>query len=270
MGIINITPDSFSGDGILMRADAGAFIDAAVAQGVAMASEGADLLDVGGESSRPGHSPVDDAEERRRAVPVVRALREALPDMPISIDTTKVSVATAALDAGADLINDVSGVVGSDALPRLAAERGVPYILMHDRAEARYRNLMAEIVAELEAAIERALGVGVAWDHLIVDPGVGFGKTADHNLHLLGRLSELRILGRPMLVGTSRKSTIGKVLDVQADERLEGTLATTALAVAAGMDIVRVHDVEPNRRAARMADAIYRRGAIGPSGWEPS
>ena len=225
-----------------------------------MAAEGADMLDVGGESSRPGHAIVDEAEELRRVVPVVRALRAALPDMPLSVDTTKPAVAAAALDAGADVINDVWAVGPDDRLARQAAERGCPLIVMHNRAEARYRTVVAEVVGDLARAIDRALSLGAAWEDLIVDPGIGFGKTAEQNLHLLHELSTLRSLGRPILLGTSRKSTIGKVLDLPAGERLEGTLATTALGVAYGADIVRVHDVAANVRAARVSDAIVRGG----------
>src|SRR5438093_1484442 len=197
-------------------------------------------------------------EEASRVVPVVRAIRAALPDMPLSVDTTKPAVAAAALDAGADAMNDVWGVARDDALSRLAAERGVPIVLMHNRTEPRYTNLLPEILADLQLAIERALAAGVAWANLLVDPGFGFGKTPDQNLALLRELGSLRLLGRPIVLGTSRKSTLGKVLDLPADERLEATLATTALAVAAGVDIVRVHDVRANVRAARIADAVVR------------
>jgi dihydropteroate synthase len=259
MGIVNVTPDSFSGDGLL-AGDPGEAVAAAVARAVRMADEGADLLDVGGESSRPGHHPVEAAEEVARVVPVVRAIRAALPAMPISIDTIKPTVASAALDAGADLVNDVWGVAEDDSLARVAAERAVPLVLMHNRAEARYVNLVPEVIADLQRAIERALRAGVAWDRLVVDPGFGFGKTPAHNLVLLRELGTLRLLGRPVLLGTSRKSTLGKVLDLPPAERLEATLATTALGIAAGVDIVRVHDVGPNVRVARVADAIIRGG----------
>lgn len=274
MGVINVTPDSFSGDGLLGPSGGAshtmdAVVEAAVQQALLMAAEGADLLDVGGESSRPGHAEVPPEEELARVVPVLRAIRAVLPEMPLSVDTIKRGVAEAALEAGADLINDVAAVGPDDALARLAAERGVPYIVMHDRSEARYTNLMAEVLSELERALERALGLGLAWETLIVDPGFGFGKTPEHNLHVLRHLEALRVLGRPVMVGTSRKSTIGKVLDLPAGERLEGTLATTALAVAGGVDLVRVHDVAPNLRAARMADAVHRSGRIGAHGWEP-
>ena len=255
MGILNVTPDSFSGDGLLAGAD---WAQGAVAQALAMAGEGADLLDVGGESTRPGHATVDDAEELRRTIPVVRAIRAALPDMPLTIDTTKPAVAEAALEAGADAINDIWGVSDDDALARVAATHGVPLILMHNRAEPRYRDLVAEVVDELGRAVQRAESVGVPRSNLIVDPGVGFGKTAEQNLDLLRNLARLRELGRPILLGTSRKSTLGKVLDLPADQRVEATLATTALGIAAGADIVRVHDVRENVRVARMADAIVR------------
>jgi dihydropteroate synthase len=257
MGIINVTPDSFSGDGLLAADDDDA-VRAAVDQAVRMAAEGADLLDIGGESTRPRHAPVNADDEIRRTQPVVRAVREALPAMPLSIDTTKREVAEAALDAGADLLNDIWGTDQRSGMPALAAERGVPIVLMHNRREARYRNVVAEVLADLQRAMDRALDAGIAWESLIVDPGIGFGKTADHNLAVLRDLSLITALGRPVLLGTSRKSTIGKVLDLPADQRLDGTLATTALAIASGVDIIRVHDVQPNVRAARVADAVVR------------
>jgi len=258
MGIINATPDSFSGDGVLADEAAPDPVAAAVAQGRRMVAEGADLLDVGGESTRPAHAPVDAAEERRRVVPVVAALRSALPGTPISIDTTKAEVAAAALEAGADLLNDVWGVGGDDAMARLAAERRVPMIVMHNRTEPRYADLMAELIADLRAALDRARRLGNEPGRLIVDPGFGFGKTPEHNLTVLRELGVLRQLGRPILLGTSRKSTLGRVLDLPVDQRLEATLATTAVGIARGADIVRVHDVRENVRAARMSDAIVR------------
>ena len=254
MGILNVTPDSFSGDGLLGDGVGHDVIELARS----MADGGADILDLGGESTRPGHSAVTPSDEIARVVPAIQAVREAFPTMPISVDTTKVDVAAAAIDAGADLINDVWGVGADDAMIRLAAERQVPIVLMHNRAEARYTNLIPEIVADLQRAIERALVVGVAWDDILVDPGFGFGKTAEHNLAVLRELPTLALLGRPILLGTSRKSTLGRVLDLPADQRLEATLATTALAIAAGVDIVRVHNVRENVRAARMADAVVR------------
>jgi dihydropteroate synthase len=183
----------------------------------------------------------------------------------ISIDTPSPAVAEAALDAGAHVLNDVWGVADDPGMVRVAAERGVPIVLMHNRAEARYRNLVAEVVADLQRALERATDAGVAWDRLIVDPGFGFGKTPDHNVALLAGLGALRVLGRPVLLGTSRKSTLGKILDLPADQRVEATAATTALAIAAGADIVRVHDVRENARTARVADAILR--GWRPDGW---
>jgi dihydropteroate synthase len=263
MGIINVTPDSFSGDGVLSMPDGDARrardpIEVALETARRMMAEGADILDVGGESTRPGHQPVDVEEERSRVVPILQALRRAFPAVPLSIDTTKPSVAQAALDVGADLINDVWGVGADDALPRLAAARNGPLVVMHNRAEPRYTRFMAEVVADLRAALDRALGLGVNWGDLIVDPGFGFGKTPEQNLELVRELGQLRALGRPILLGTSRKSTLGRVLGLGHDQRLEATLATTALAIAGGVDMVRVHDVEPNVRAARIGDAIIR------------
>lgn len=260
MGILNLTPDSFSGDGLLADPAADP-MPGIVALARRMAAEGADLLDLGGESTRPGHAPVAEAQELARVLPALRAVRAALPAMPLSVDTTKPAVAAAALDAGADLLNDVWGVgPGGEALARVAAERGVPLIVVHNRAEARYDDVVAEVVADLGAALARAESAGVPGERLIVDPGIGFGKTAEQNLILLRGLAALHQLDRPILLGTSRKSTIGRILDLPADQRLEGTLATTALGVAAGVDIVRVHDVAANRRAARVADAIVRGG----------
>ena len=265
MGIVNVTPDSFSGDGILAD-QPGETIARAVAMATAMAGDGAELLDVGGESTRPGHAVVDVDDELARVVPVVAAIRAALPEVPISVDTTKPAVAGAAIEAGANLVNDVWGVAADDALARLAGEQGVPLVVMHNRVEARYRSFLAEVIADLERALERALAAGCAWETLLVDPGFGFGKTPEHNLELLRRLDALHVLGRPIVLGTSRKSTLGKVLDLPADERLEATLATTALAAAAGIDVVRVHDVRANVRVARMTDAVVRRQAAATAG----
>jgi dihydropteroate synthase len=200
-------------------------------------------------------------EEWRRVVPVVTALRRALPGTPISVDTTKVDVARAALDAGADLINDVWGVALRSDLVDLAAERRVPIVLMHNREQPVYADLLGEVIADLEGAIERAVAAGVPPDNVIVDPGFGFGKTPLQNLALLRGLAALRVLDRPVLLGTSRKSTLGRVLDLPPDERLEATLATTAIGIANGADLIRVHDIRPNVRAARVADAVVR----GPS-----
>jgi dihydropteroate synthase len=262
MGIVNVTPDSFSGDGLLagnVAESSQAAIHAAVAQARRMAADGADILDVGGESTRPGHVPVGAEEEAARVVPIIAAIHAALPDVPISVDTAKVPVAAAALDAGAVLLNDVWGVSADDAMGRLAAERHVSLILMHNRERPEYADFMAELLADLRAALARAETAGVPAANLIVDPGFGFGKTPDHNLQVMRRLGELRSLGRPILLGTSRKSTLGRVLGGSPPEdRLEATLATTALGIVAGTDIVRVHDVLANVRAARMADAVVR------------
>jgi dihydropteroate synthase len=260
MGIVNVTPDSFSGDGLLARPDDP--VAAAVDQARRMAADGADLVDVGGESTRPGHERTEADEELRRVVPVVAAIHAALPDLPISVDTTRPAVAEAALDAGAAMLNNVWGVADDPGLARVAAERDVPIVLMHNRVEARYRNVVAEVVAELERAVERVVAAGVAVDQVIVDPGFGFGKTPEQSLAVLRDLGALRILGRPILLGASRKSTLGRILDLPVDQRLEATLASTALAVAAGADIVRVHDVRENVRVARVADAVIR-------GWSP-
>jgi dihydropteroate synthase len=261
MGIVNVTPDSFSGDGLLasVAGRGGAAVEAAVIQARRMVEEGADILDVGAESTRPGHEPVPAAEETARVVPVIAAIHAALPQIPISVDTTKAEVAAAALAAGAVLLNDVWGVARDDAMARLAGERQVPLIVMHNRAVAHYADFVAELLADLRAALDRAQEAGVPRGNLIVDPGFGFGKTPEHNLEVMRHLRELRELGFPVLLGTSRKSTLGRVLGgVPPEERLEATLATTALAIAGGVDIVRVHDVLANVRAGRMADAIVR------------
>ncbi len=261
MGIVNVTPDSFSGDGLLATAAgaAGAPVEAAVLQARRMVEEGADMLDVGGESTRPGHEPVSADEETARVIPVIAAIYAALPGTPISVDTAKAAVAEAALDAGASLLNDVWGVSPDDAMARLAAARGVPMVVMHNRVEPHYEDFAAELIGDLRAALDRAVVAGVQRHNLIVDPGFGFGKTPEHNLMVMRDLAGLRQLGAPVLLGTSRKSTIGRVLGgLPVEERLEGTLATTALGIAGGVDVVRVHDVRPNVRAALVADAVCR------------
>jgi dihydropteroate synthase len=257
MGIVNVTPDSFSGDGLL-AGDSREPIAMAAAQARSMVADGADLLDVGGESTRPGHVEVAEPDEIERVVPVIAAIRRTLPDVPISVDTTKAAVADAALAVGADLVNDVWGVAEDDSLARIAAAHGVPLVLMHNRAEARYDDLVGEVIADLAAAIDRAVRAGVDRERLIVDPGFGFGKTAEQNVAILAAIGQLRVLGRPILLGTSRKSTLGLILDLPADQRLEATLATTALGIAAGVDMIRVHDVRANVRVALTADAIIR------------
>ena len=260
MGIVNVTPDSFCGDGLLAAVGAdGATLETAVAQARRMVEEGADILDVGGESTRPGHDTVPAAEEAARVLPVIAAIHAALPDVPISVDSAKQSVADAAIAAGASLINDVWGTSTDDAMARVAVARGVPMVVMHNRAEPLYEDFAAELIADLRAALDRAVAAGVPLGNLIVDPGFGFGKTPEHNLAAMRELPALRRLGRPVLLGTSRKSTLGRLLGgLPVEERLEATLATTALGIAGGVDIVRVHDVRANVRAALVADAICR------------
>jgi dihydropteroate synthase len=273
MGILNVTPDSFSGDGLLAGRPDGSVgagvIASAVTTAIDMVADGADLLDIGGESTRPGHAVVATEEELDRVAPVIAAVRHALPDVAISVDTTKPPVAEAALAAGADMINDVWGVGPDDGLVRVAAAHRVPLIVMHNRVEPVYADLVSEVIADLRKALERAVRLGVAADDLLVDPGFGFGKTPEQNLAIVRELGALRSLGRPILLGASRKSTLGRVLDLPAEERLEATLATTAIGIAAGADIVRVHDVRANVRVARMSDAIVRgtwRDAPAPGG----
>jgi dihydropteroate synthase len=263
MGIVNVTPDSFSGDGLLARVPGAreAATEAAVIQARRMVEEGADILDVGGESTRPGHEVVPEDEEVARVVPVIAAIHAALPETPISVDTSKPVVAEAALAAGASMINDVWGVSTDDTMARLAGKRGVPMVVMHNRAEAVYRDFATELAADIRGALERAEAAGVPMRNLIVDPGFGFGKTPEQNLTSIRELPRLRAIGVPILLGTSRKSTIGRVLGgLPVEQRLEGTLATTALGIAAGADIVRVHDVRANVRTALVADAICRGG----------
>jgi len=257
MGIVNVTPDSFS--------DGGRFLDpdAAIEHGLRLADEGADLLDVGGESTRPGAEPVGAEAETDRVLRVVEALASK-SGIPVSIDTTKAPVALAALDAGAQILNDVAaGRFDRDMFP-LAAERRTPVVLMHMRGEPRtmqqtpvYGDVVGEIARYLEDRAEAAVAAGIARDKIIVDPGFGFGKTREHNLLLLRRMREFRCLGFPILAGTSRKSFVGAVLgDLPVDERLEGTAATVALSVANGASIVRVHDVREMARVVRMVEAV--------------
>jgi dihydropteroate synthase len=250
MGIVNTTPDSFSGDGL--GSDAGA----AVAQGLRMVEEGADMLDVGGESTRPGHTPVTAAEEIARTEEVVRRLaRES--GVPVSIDTYKLEVAELAPAAGATILNDVWGLTRSPAIAELAARTGCALVVMHNQDGTDYSgDLMAEIKRFLGIAVARALAAGVPREKVIVDPGIGFGKTVDHNWEVMRRLAELRELGQPILIGTSRKSFIGKLLDLPASDRLEGSISTNVAAVLRGADIVRVHDVLALSRAVRVADRM--------------
>lgn len=275
MGIVNVTPDSFSGDGLLrdQSGDQEHVIQAAVAHALRLLDEGADIVDIGGESTRPGSQPVDTDTERARVIPVIRQLR-ALTDAPISIDTYKASVAEAALDAGADLVNDVWGLQMDPALAPLIAERKKPVVIMHNRSKPKdaaqkerlggryigvhYQDLMGDILRELSGQVEGALKAGVADERIIIDPGIGFGKTVDQNLWLLNHVDALHALGLPILLGPSRKSFIGYTLDLPPEQRLEGTLAAAVVGILRGAHILRVHDVAPLARAARMTDAILR------------
>jgi dihydropteroate synthase len=260
MGVLNVTPDSFSDGGRLPTPEA------AIAHGLALFEGGADWVDVGGESTRPGASRVGSDEEIRRIAPVVEGLRRR-GGGPISVDTTRAAVARAALDAGADLVNDVSAFRFDDAMGPLVAERGVPAVLVHARGsfermhcDPEYGDVAAEVVAELEGALARAARAGVRREHVIVDPGLGFSKAPGHSLETLARLGALGALDRPVLVGPSRKSFIGKVLDRPIERRLLGTAAAVAAAVLLGAHVVRVHDVPEMADVARVCDAILAAG----------
>ncbi len=260
-GVINVTPDSFSGDGV------GADADEALRLGRRFQEWGADILDVGGESTRPpalyaGSRPVSVDEELSRVIPVIQALAAEV-ELPISIDTYKADVAREAIGAGANMINDVWALERDPGIAAIAAEARVPVVLMHNQEGTEYDDLVPDVIAKLQRHVDRAIAAGVAEEAIIVDPGMGFGKTAEHNLEILRRLGEFDVLGSPLLVGMSRKSTIGFVLDLPVEERVEGTAATVALSIGAGADIVRVHDVKEMVRVARMSDAIVR-------GWKQS
>jgi dihydropteroate synthase len=261
MGILNVTPDSFSGDGLIEASLSQEEIVArALAQARSFVEEGAMLIDVGGESTRPNFAPIGLEEELARVIPVIRALHDSLPgEVIISIDTYKAEVAREALDAGASLINDIWGLRRDPELAALTAERSVPIVLMANMRGFEKRDIVADVIRFLSHSIDLALAAGVAWERIIIDPGIGFGTTPQENLTLLRRLGELRALGRPILLGTSRKSTIGRVLgDLPPSERLEGTAATIALGIAQGADIVRVHDVREMMRVVKMSDAVVR------------
>lgn len=259
MGIVNVTPDSFSGDG-LAAADEPA--KAAVRQALKFIEDGADIIDVGGESTRPGHETVDEDEEIRRVVPVIAAIRRAT-DVPISADTSKSKVARAALQAGADWLNDVWGLQSDPDMARVAAEFEAPVVVMHNQDGTAYHSLMGDIIAFLRESVRIAKSTGVPPERVVLDPGIGFGKTYEQNLEVLASLADLRAMGHPVLIGTSRKSVIGRTLDRPAGERLEGTAATVALSIAGGVDLIRVHDVREMALVAKMADAVVRRHANG-------
>ena len=272
MGILNITPDSFSGDGILPKGDV---IQNAVDQAGQFLDTGADILDVGGESTRPGSQPVSADEELERVIPVIQALKRNFPDVLISIDTYKASVAEGAFKAGAHILNDVWALRADPELAPVARKFNVPVILMHNRSNpasvevrnrlgnayigSEYENLIEDVKRELLASVDIATAAGVEDRHIILDPGIGFGKTREHNLALINRLDEIRALGYPVLLGPSRKSFIGFTLDLPADQRVEGTAATIAVGITRGADIIRVHDVKEMARVAKMTDALVRK-----------
>ena len=256
MGIINVTPDSFS--------DGGQRYDPvkAIADGIAMVASGADILDVGGESSRPGAEPVSESEELARVLPVVRGLRSET-GVPISIDTCKSKVAQAALDAGADIINDISALRFDPAMASLVAAEKVPVVLMHMQGtprtmqrEPKYVDVGREVRDFLAAQLYEAMDAGISQDMIVIDPGIGFGKTLQHNLQLLRSLPMLAALGQPLLVGASRKAFIGRILHSESSERLEGSLAAAVAAIMAGANIIRAHDIAETSKAVRVADAI--------------
>lgn len=253
MGILNVTPDSFSDGGKWND------MDAALRHAEEMIADGADLLDIGGESTRPGYTLLPDNEEIDRVVPVIRAVKQRF-DIPVSVDTYKSRVAAAALEAGADLVNDIWGLKYDPNMAGVIAEAGVPCCLMHNRSEAVYRDYLPDVMDDLRECVRLAKDAGIADDAIVLDPGIGFGKTLEHNLILMNHVDMLHELGYPILLGTSRKSMIGKTLDLPADQREEGTLATTVMGVMKGCAFVRVHNVRANRRAVDMTEAILRAG----------
>lgn len=271
MGILNITPDSFSGDGLWHEGNG---VAAAVAQAQQFVADGADILDIGAESTRPGSQPIAAAEELDRLIPVIAAVRQAV-EVPISVDSYRAEVARAALDAGANWVNDVWGFRMDEGMAKVVAEWGCPVVLMHNRSKPKdaiqeerlggryvgvhYNDLFADIIHELQESIALAHAAGVKDEQIILDPGLGFGKTVPQSLQLLNGLHQFKQLGYPLLIGPSRKSFIGYTLDLPPDERVEGTTATVAIAIARGADIIRVHDVKIMARVAKMTDAITRK-----------
>lgn len=249
MGILNVTPDSLSDGGSYTS------IDKAMEQTEKMIQQGADIIDVGGESTRPGHVQIGDEEEIKRVVPVIREIKKKF-DIPVSIDTYKSAVAKAALEAGADLLNDIWGFRYDEKMAELAAEYDVPVCLMHNRDNLDYDDFMEDVKKDLQISLDIAEKYGVKKENIMLDPGVGFGKTYEQNLMVMNHLEEIVDMGYPVLLGTSRKSVIGLTLDLPVDEREEGTLATSVLGAIKGCQFVRVHDVEKNVRALKMTDAI--------------
>lgn len=256
MGILNVTPDSFS--------DGGHFDEIAIAveHAKALESNGAHIIDVGGESTRPGHVPVTIEEEIERVIPVINAIKKYV-SVPISIDTYKAEVARLAIEAGATIINDVWGAKREPEIAKVASEYNVPIILMHNRDNKNYEDLLTDIKKDLQESINLVKKAGVPDENIILDPGIGFAKTSDDNLLVLRRLDELKIMGYPLLLGTSRKSFIGKVLDLPVEERLEGTGATICYGISKGADIIRVHDVKEMARMVKMMDSIVGKGVVG-------
>jgi dihydropteroate synthase len=260
MGILNVTPDSFSDGGLFTD------VEVAVEHAERMVAEGADIIDIGGESSRPGADPVTAEIEMDRVLPVIEKLAKTI-EIPISIDTYRSSVARKALDAGACIVNDISALRGDADMASVVAEAGVPVVLMHMKGtpkdmqiDPHYDCVISEIISFLRTRIQTAVDAGISPDHIIIDPGIGFGKTLANNLEIIRRLRDFRILDVPILIGTSRKSFIGKVLGLNTGDRIEGTAATVAVAIANGADIVRVHDVKEMAKVVRMTDAIVRGG----------
>ncbi len=251
MGILNVTPDSFS--------DGGKYndMDHALKQAERMVEEGAAILDVGGESTRPNHIKITSAEEIERVCPVIEALKTRF-DVPISLDTYKSDVAQAGIEAGADLLNDIWGLKWDGTMAKVIAEAGIPCCLMHNRKDTNYQNLIEDVLADLQESVDMALAAGIAREHIILDPGIGFAKDLDQNLSVMKHVGRLKELGYPVLLGTSRKSMIGLTLDLPVTEREEGTMTTSVMGLMAGCSIFRVHDVKTNMRGLSMAQAILR------------
>lgn len=257
MGILNVTPDSFSDGGRWLERDA------ALRQAAKMAAEGAAIIDIGGESTRPGHRPVGAEEEAARVLPVIAAVKRET-GLPVSVDTYRHETARLALEAGADMINDIWGLrYDGGEMARLIAQSGAACCLMHNRKSAEYRDFMPELLEDLRCTLDLAAAAGIARERIILDPGIGFAKSCEQNLTAMHRLDELAALGCPVLLAASRKSVVGLSLGLPVEERLEGTLATTAIGVLQGAAFVRVHDVKENLRAARMALAIRREARPG-------
>lgn len=249
MGILNVTPDSFSDGGRYQH------MDAALRHAGEMIADGADILDIGGESTRPGHAQITDEEEIERTAPVIERIKQEF-DIPVSIDTYKSSVAEAALQAGADLVNDIWGLKYDDRMASLIAGRGAACCLMHNRNEAVYKDFLSDFMEDMQECLRIARDASIPEDKIILDPGVGFGKTYEMNLEIIREVGQMQSLGYPVLLGTSRKSVIGLTLDLPADQREEGTLVTTVFGMMNGCSFVRVHDVKANRRAIQMMEAI--------------